>query len=377
MRPCVSAPTWFSSAAIGAAVGCAGAVLGCHGAEAASEVSSSATLQGIQPGAAEPARSASSVCEPAVPPELAPLPAVAGGFCLEAYGRVRAYGAGSPLPLERACEQVLGPGCAVVGDHGLERVVAVRYVDARGGSASIDLIASRFVDAAGAYAHFGDQLIGERDPASLALEELGAPGVAAREGERFSAWLGRYELSAYYSDTAEDPETRARAAAVRLPELARGLLGSLPAETELPLAVQKLPADNRVPFGARLVLGDALGVPGMGMGAIGYHRQGERRWRTLAIVRPDAEAAQDVLGTLAASPGARRLRTPLDTVALTFRRLPAEPNVTWVVGQRRELLYGVGDEATALPESTSAEREASVNLSLPDKLLELNRMHTE
>jgi uncharacterized protein DUF6599 len=367
MRPCVSASRWLSSVALGAAVGCGG---GRSAAEA--------TPQPLPSGPGGPAPSGASRCWSAAAPELAPLPIATGGFCLEAYGRVRAYGLGAPQPLERACDQVLGPSCIVEGDHGLERVLAVRYVDARGGGATLDVIASRFVDAAGAYARFGDQLIGDRDPASLGLEELAAPGVVVREGDRVSAWLGRYVLSAFYGDDDADPESRARAAAARLPDLARGLMSALPAEAELPVAVQRLPAAHRVPFGTRLILGDALGVPGMGMGAIGYHRQGDKRWRTLAIVRPDADSAQDVLGTLAASRGARKLKTAtVEAVAVTFRRSPAEPNVAWVVGQRRELLYGVGDEATALPESTSAEREATVNLSLPDKLLELTRMHTE
>ena len=48
-----------------------------------------------------------------------------------------------------------------------------------------------------------------------------------------------------------------------------------------------------------------------------------------------------------------------------------------MVGQRQEVIYGVGDEATALPELTSAEREAAVKLSLADKLVELTRTHTE
>jgi uncharacterized protein DUF6599 len=366
MRPCVSASPWLSSMALGVAVACGG---GPPGPDVAPRG---------EPSSAEPARAGASRCASSAAPELAPLPLAVGGFCVEAYGRVRAYGLGASLPLERACDQVLGPGCVVEGDHGLERVLAVRYVDARDGGATVDVIAARFVDSAGAYARFGDQLIGDRDPASLALEELPAAGVTVREGERVSTWLGRYVLSADYGDDGSDPEVRARAAAARLPEVARGLSSALPADPELPLAVQKLPAAHRVPFGTRLVLGDAIGVPGMGMGAIGYHRQGDKRWRSLAIVRPDADAAQDVLGTLAASPGARKLKNgTLEAVALTFRRLPTEPNVQWVVGQRRELLYGVGDEATALPESTSAEREAIVNLSLPDKLLELTRMHTE
>jgi hypothetical protein len=98
----------------------------------------------------------------------------------------------------------------------------------------------------------------------------------------------------------------------------------------------------------------------------------------LAIVRPDDEAAKDVLSTLGRTPAAHGLRNaPLDALSFTERRLPAEPYVGWVVGQRHEVIYGVGDEATALPEFMPADREAAVKLSLLDKLVKLTKVHLE
>jgi hypothetical protein len=305
---------------------------------------------------------------------LAPLPAQLGSFCLDAYAEVRAYGAGAPQPLARACEQVLGPGCEDV--RGLERVTAARYVDAAGGRPGLDVIALRFADAAAAYASFTDALIGERDPAELTAQPLDAPGVAWLDGERAAAWLGRYTIELDYHDEAEPAERRAAAARARLPESTRRLLAALPAEPGLPLAVEKLPTSHRLPLGVRLELGDALGVRGMGAGAIGYYREGDKRWRVLAIVRPDSEAARDVLSTLARSPAARRIKSaPIEAFSFTERRLPAEPSLGWVVGQREEVIYGIGDEATALPEFMPAAREAAVKLALLDKLVELTKVH--
>ena len=57
--------------------------------------------------------------------------------------------------------------------------------------------------------------------------------------------------------------------------------------------------------------------------------------------------------------------------------VPAEPWVGWVVGQRQEVVYGVGDEAAALPEFMPAEREAAVKLGLLDKLAKLSKVHQE
>jgi hypothetical protein len=310
--------------------------------------------------------------------QLGALPPELGGFCLDAYARVRAYGKEAPEPLERACSLVLGPGCDDEPEHGLTRVLALRYRDQRGGPAALDLWVSGFADADGAYANFTGRLIGERDPAELAARPLEAPGVAVLDGERADAWLGRFVVSVLYGDESV-PSGQARAdAAARLPEVVRRVLAALPNEPDLPLAVQRLPAENRLPLGTRLLLGDALGVPGIGAGALGYYKDGEKRWRVLAVARPDGESARDVLGTLSQSPAVRPIRNaPLEAFAFTERRLPKEPNVGWVVGQRQEVIYGVGDEATALPELMSAEREAAVKLSLLDKLVKLTRTHTE
>jgi hypothetical protein len=304
---------------------------------------------------------------------LAPLPVELGGFCLDAYAQVRAYGDDAPEPLARACEQVLGPGCDAPG---LQRVTAARYVDAAGARPSLNVLALRFADADAAYASFTSTLVGERDPAELEARPFEAPGVAVLDADRAAAWLGRYTLAAAYVDETEPTERRQAVARARLPDSVRRLLAALPAEPELPLPVQRLPSENRLPLGVRLELSDALGIRGMGAGAIGYYRDGDKRWRVLAIVRPDAEAAHDVLTTLAKSPAARRINNaPIEAFAFVERRLPAEPWVAWVVGQRQEVIYGVGDEATALPEFMPAEREAAVKLALADKLAKLTKVH--
>ncbi|HTV17772.1 MAG TPA: DUF6599 family protein [Polyangiaceae bacterium] len=357
------------AALAGCAVGAGCAVLGPPGADGAGP-SGTARVEAPAP----PARAA--VLDSAAARALAPLPSQLGDFCLDAYAEVRAYGPDAPEPLERACEQVLGPGCD--DQHGLERVTAARYVDAAGGRQSLDVVALRFADADSAYAGFSDGLLGERDPSELTARPFDAPGVAVLDRDRASAWLGRYALALDYGDDTAPTDLRVAAARVRLTESTRRLLAALPADTGLPLAVRKLPTAHRLPLGVRLVQGDALGVRGMGEGAVGYYADGDKRWRVLAIVRPDAEAARDVLSTLARSPAARKIyNAPLEAYAFTERRLPAEPVVGWVVGQHQDVIYGVGDEATALPEFMPAAREAAVKLALPDKLAKLAKVHQE
>lgn len=306
---------------------------------------------------------------------LGPLPRSLGAFCLDTYARVRAFGKDAPQPLERGCEQVLGQGCEDGHAQGLEHLAAFRYSDAGGGSASLDVIATRFVTSDAAYAYFTDQLLGDGDPAEQRAKSIEAPGVAVWSGQLASGWLGRYVLTLYYVDPAAPSGELEQAAAASLPGLIRRSLLTLPAGGGPPLAVQRLPEEHRLPLGARFVAGDVLGVPGAGAGAIGHYRNGDKRWRVLTIVRADTDSARDVLGTLARNPSARPLLgAPAGTIAFTQRRLPTEPNVTWVVGQRHEVIYGVGDEAAALPEFTSAEREAAVKLGLADKLALLEKV---
>jgi hypothetical protein len=356
------------------ALACA-AVLGCAGI--------SASPDGRAGGSAgAPPAPARSRCERALDPAaqraLQPLPRLLGGFCLDPYAAVRVYGADAPASLERACEQVLGPGCGNARSHDLARVTALRYVEGGAGQATLDVVASRFADASGAYASFTERLVGDRDPAELHAEPLSVPGVAVRDGARVSSWVGRFVLDIYYGDESVPSAALAAAAAARLPEVALALSRALPEKSELPLAVQKLPTEHRLPLGVRLLSGDALGVAGVGAGAIGHYRDGQKRWRVLSIVTRDDESARDVLGTLASSPTAYPIRNaPFSSVFFGERRLPGEPNVGWVVGLKHEVVYGVGDDASALPEYFPAEREAAVKLSFLDKLHELTRIRAQ
>lgn len=369
MRPAVSRALELGTLALLAAPGCAvlapspDAARAGAAAAAGGEVSVAAPARRAVPGAASVRG-------------LAPLPLELGAFCVDAYAEVRTYGEGAELPLERACEQVLGPGCR--DELGLERVTAVRYVEAEGGRASLDVIVRRFADADAAYTSFSARLLGERDPLELTARPFDAPGVGVLDGERAAGWRGRFVVALEYRDETQPARQRTAAASARLPESARRLLATLPSDSALPLAVQKLPRAHRLPLGTRLLAGNALGIAGMGTGAIGHYRDGDKRWRVLAIVRQDAESASDVLSTLRRSPAARKIRNaPLGAVSVSERRLPAEPSVTWVFGQRQEVIYGVGDDATALPEHLPAEREAAVKLGLLDKLAKLTRTHLE
>lgn len=304
--------------------------------------------------------------------QLDGLPERVDDYCIDPHALVRAYGSEEAAPLADGCERVLGPGCADDARQGLTRVLSLRYLHASEPASAVDVVLSRFDDAEGAYAHFTERLVGDLDPARLAARQLEVPGVAVLDGERVFGWRGRHTVWLRYVDEERDLAELLAAAAHELPELARQLLDGLPEEGGLPVPVERLPEAQRIDLGVRFMLGAALGVPGLGPSARGYYRDANKRWRVLSIVRPDSESAKDVLGSLSRHPSAKKIKG-IDALQFIERRLPSEPHVGWVFGQRGPVIYGIGDEATVLPELMPAEREASVKLSLHEKLVKLTR----
>jgi hypothetical protein len=319
---------------------------------------------------------ASDPCKPAQDSPRDPLlPERPGRFCRDPGAPLRHFGEPDGEPLRRACERVLGPTCFADLGHGLERVSVTRYVDKGTPERGVDAVLSRFESADSAHAHFSEVLIGDADPANIAAAAVQSAGVALIEGGRLFAWRGRHVLRLGHFDATATPELPR--VERDLSELGAALLERLPEAEGWPRALGKLPKLHRLPLGLRLVLGDALGVPGLGANAIGYYRDGQKRWRVLAISRPDLDSAKDVMSTLGRHPHADKIKGIPGVLEYVERRLPSEPRVQWVIGQRGDTIYGIGDEAAALPEFMPAAAEAKVKLSLHEKLVKLSRIHLE
>lgn len=292
------------------------------------------------------------------------------GFMLDPLAPPRVYGQEGE-PLERACERVLGPGCRSDEHAVLERVETLRYRSDSAGTRSVEGVLSRFVDLPSAYAHFTHLVVGDVDPIELDAVALD-DGSLVRVGSRLLGWRGREVLRLTLVDEELPPDRRDASAAEILPELARAVQAKRGDAGPVPAAVQRLPEAERIALGVRYLLADAFGVAGLGPSARGYYQAGEKRWRVLAIARPDAESAEDVMQSLGRRPDAHPLsNASLQALELTERREPGEPQLGWLIARRGDVVLGIGDETHVLPEFLPAAAEALVKLSRQDKLAKL------
>jgi hypothetical protein len=265
------------------------------------------------------------------------------GYCIDPYGETRAYGATAPAPLEDVCTQLFGEECERYLGLGLERVTTLRYVSDQGTHASVNVAVSRFSKRAAAFGAFTRRVLGDRDPAEVALRPLDAGAAGAQAIGLAYVWRGNHLLELTYSNEQETP-AQARASSERvLPELARALGEQLPGEKSPLDEVALLPREHLLPLGVSYVWDKLLGVSSTGPGAVGHYRDGEKRWRVVMALRDDEQGAKDLRETFARAGMARVLKKQ-EAVEVRFPPANAAPAQLWVFVRRGPLLLGLGDE---------------------------------
>ncbi len=235
------------------------------------------------------------------------FPAKHEGFCLDPQDGGKALGEGTKLPLEGIADLFDGES-KIYEDHGVKRVVQLRYIDAAGGPASIDIVISRFDSDAGAYAMFTKRVVGDGDPADPATPKpLSVSGRAALGVGSATLWRGSWLTELVYNDDSKSPKEIETLGAKVLEPLAKAVLDKLPGEVAPPPEVAALPEKDRLPQGTRLLLKGGLpGVPTSPRAGVGYYRAGSARYRVSVLLLADEQAAKDVMKdaekALAASP---------------------------------------------------------------------------
>jgi hypothetical protein len=289
------------------------------------------------------------------------LPTTVGGYCIDPHNEIRTYGKEGKGTIEQVCTELFDGECEVYRNYGLERVVSVRYADGSGTPGTVTANLSRFESSQSAFGFFTKRIVGDSDPATLTTELFDAGAMAVLGSGVAYLWRGTHVAELSYSNDNEAPEALKASSRRILPLLGKAIGDLMAGERELPAAARLLPEVGRIKLGLLFEPKDVLGVTGSGPGAFGYYRDGERRYRMVALERANDQAAQDVIKTFRRAEGAVEQKGPPATITFGQRANPEGPKVEWVLGRAGSAILGIGDEELGLGDATKkAERLSAV-----------------
>ncbi|WP_234023604.1 DUF6599 family protein [Sorangium cellulosum] len=302
------------------------------------------------------------------------FPRTTGGFCLDPNGAEKTFGESAPLPLDSICDMFDGE-CEIYKGFGVRRVVEARYVSGSGGTATVDVHLSKFGSTEGAYGMFTKRTVGDGDPADEATPRpIDGGGAAAMGVGNVYLWRGQYLAEITYNDEALAEAALKASSEKVLPGLVKEMGSKLPGEAALPPAAAALPPDNLIPLGIRYETKDVLGVDGAGPGAFGYYKEGDKRYRVVAVVRDDVDQAKDVLSTLSKLPGAAREKGIGDGAVRLMHKEGEGPATEWLFARADKTVYGVGDESRVLRSGMTSDEHAKLTLGKDEKAARLKKL---
>lgn len=302
------------------------------------------------------------------------FPRTSSGFCVDPHGGEKTFGEGASLPLGNICTDVFDGECEIYKGFGVRRVVEARYVDGGGTTATIDVHLSKFATSEGAYAMFTKRVVGDGDPADSATPKPIEGGASAALGlGNAYLWRGLYLAEITYSNEAAAEAAIKSATEKLLPSLVKEMGSKIPGEPALPRAAASLPKEDMIPLGVRFVTKDLVGIDGVGAGALGYYRAGDKRFRIASIERADADQAKDVITTLGKVAGAEKEKH-VGEGAVRLMHKDAGAAVEWILARRGKIVIGVGDEARVLKSGMTAEEHAKVSLTKDEKIERVKKL---
>ena len=287
------------------------------------------------------------------------FPRAEGGYCVDPQGETRTYGEKGKYSMDEVCTTAFDGECEVYKRFGLKRVVSLRYVDGGGGGGTVEVNLSQFADAAGAYGMFTLRVVAG-DPAEPSTPKvLEAGGASAIGTGRAYVWRGQHLAELQYVNEQESPEQLAKSSDAILKEVAKDHGAKLPGPTALPAAAQALPGEHRIANGIVFHPKDVLSWNGVGPGALGFYKEGDRRWRVLSIVKDDADQAKDAFKTMKAKPGTLPVPAMGDEAAhlVVGGGKDGGASVEFLVARKGNVIWGVGDEEYALRAAGAAGLE--------------------
>jgi hypothetical protein len=307
------------------------------------------------------------------PASAAVFPRELGGYCVDPNGETRVFGLGGKLSIDAICMQAWDGGCEQYKELGVKRVVQLRYIDGAGSPGSVEIYLSQFPSDESAYSIFTSRVVGDGDPMVVAPRPLEAGAAAAIGTGGAYVWKGVYLAEMSYANEQETPEQmRASSDRVMMP-IAKEIGAKLPGPPSLPLAAARLPKSNLVPLGISYASKDVLNLEGVGPGAVGFYKEGKRRYRMVSIVRADADQAKDVLRAFSRIRGAIEQKNVGDG-AYRFARSGSDAKIDWIVARSGTSVFGIGDEEFVAHAGLSTAEREQVCLSKDDKLAKLSAL---
>lgn len=286
----------------------------------------------------------------------------AGGYCVDPQGEIKTYGEKGKLSMDEVCTTAFDGECEVYKRFGLKRVVSLHYVDGSGQGGTVEVNLSQFADVPGAYGMYTLRVVAG-DPAEPSTPKPLAAGAAGAIGTgRAYVWRGQHLAELQYVNENESPEQLAKSSEAILTTIGKEIGQRLPGAITLPPAAQILPTEKRVPNGIVFQPKDVFGWKATGPGAVGFYKDGDRRWRVLAIVKDDAEQAKDAFKTIKSKPGSLPVANTGDEAAHVVVPSAGEdksgaPKVEMLVARKGNVVWGVGDEEYVLRAATATDRE--------------------
>jgi hypothetical protein len=302
------------------------------------------------------------------------VPRTSGGYCIDPQTEPKTYGDKGKLTMDEVCTTAFDGECEVYKRFGLDRVVVLRYVDGTGAPNSVEVNLSRFTTPDGAYAMFTKRVVADGDPARATVKPLAAGAAGATSSSNAYVWRGQYlaELTFVTEDTKMTPAAMAQANETATGSIAKDIGGKLPGSTDPLPSAALLPAASRVPLGIAYYPKDALSLTGIGPLAVGYYKEGDKRWRDVGIVRADADGAKDAFRAFKVRPGAIPLKNVGDeAVQVILQEAPDRAKAEYVVARKGTTVAAVGDEELVLDPSTPSDKLAPLKLTRDEKIAKL------
>jgi hypothetical protein len=307
------------------------------------------------PAPPEPAAAAADACATpgAVedPISAAFFPRTVPGACLEPKGDTRTFGDRGKSTLEELCTTAFDGECEVYRGFGVKRVVGVRYVEGSGKQGTVEVYVNQFATKAGALGMFSKRVVGESDPADPAAPKAFGAGERSALGTgRGYVWSGEYlvELTYTNDDGSLTQEAFKAAADAVLAPIGKAIGAALPADTTALPSVAALPVGSQIPGGLAFYPADGFGVPHLGPVALGFYRDGDARFRILAIAHGDAAEAKGEMRLFKARPKAKpEAGFGDEAVALELEGGADKAGATYLVARTGSTVIGVGTEPFA------------------------------